>query len=828
MKRILRAIVVILVIVLIAAACALGTFYFWLNEDTAKATIAKFSSQAFACTPQFDGPVTISRGTSITVGLPAITFVDEKSGHSIGRIDGGTLQVALWPLAIGAVHVMQAEIRSPELYLDLPGLEGEKVFQGGFGRAHFPSGLKVENVRFLDGKVGVRLGTAQQERFYELSGLSLALGEFSPEMTTGMAFNANIRKLAGKPAAWPTSQETDQTNATQAFSTPTSSTSTQAPVQNEKDNYAGTAAAVGLPGAVQAVQDAQSVIEKEVRSEKHMETKAPQEAPESSSIVHAPQTEAVDPQIPAQEKELADMKAAVTQEVAADENKEAPAAMPATHKSATSKNAVPALPDSLAQRWENWRLSELSGSVSLRGTMALSTSQKELTFSSADGSAELQINGQPWSPVIRIGTLTFKKGEITGSGIDLSLASNQEADIDYHVGLASFQLAADTFSSPETRLSYSVATAAHQSTLEATSSVQADWVAKTVKLDNFSSRYSLTGAQKEPFVVQVQGWVNGNPAANTAQMSISGSIATSTFTYNGTWKQLTDRPTLDGELTLAAIDLTAPAPTHAREWLNAVDFAGDLRIANLAAGKTFGSQLHTKATLQHGALSFTDAILTVADGRILGSAQAAADGSWKAQGRIDGVDLEKLAADVAGASPIKGTATGGWELSGHGNDVSALQGSGRVRVIRGAYKGLDLAAGRVAVLSEANPQAIVNPQAVTNMDETSLRFSVSGSKIALSDLVSRSVFLRCSADLTLDAATGTVAGKASVYYAPQSGAPSVTLSAALSGEAKAPTWTFDVADAKAALHGTAAAPQPEQPKKQDKSLWQRAKEFFSF
>lgn len=826
MKRILRAIVVILVIVLIAVACALGAFYFWLNEDAAKTAIAKFSSQAFASTPQFEGPVTISRGTRVSIGLPAITFVDETTGRPVGHIAGGNIQVALWPLAIGAVHVMQAEIRSPQFYLDLPGLEGDNVFQGGFARAHFPTGLKVENVRIVDGKADVSIGSAGKERFYELSELSLALGEFSPEMTTGVAFNTNIRQLTEKPAAWPLGQA-DITETPPALQSPVSAQDEKSHSQAQNADVKSVPA-LGLSAQIQATQDAQGVIREEI----HRDEKSATPSPVQTGTTNAPSTEAVDPQVPAQEQELKDAQTEVAKEVATVEKTQVTATLPAaatTPEATANKEEPPAFaPGSLAQRWQKWQLTELSGSLSLRGTLALSTSQRELTISSADGSAELQINGKPWAPVIRIGSLTLKKGEIAGSGIDLSLASNKEADIDYHLGLTSFQLSANVFSSPETRISYSIATADRQSTLEATSSVQADGSANTVKLDNFSARYSLTGAQKAPFVVQVQGWMNGNTATDTAKMGISGSIGSSTFTYNGAWEQVKERPSLNGELTLASVDLSAPAPAHAREWLNAVDFAGDLRIANLAVGKTFGTQLHTKATLHEGALSFTDAILTVADGRILGSAEAAADGTWKAQGRIDGVDIGKLTTSLAGSSPVEGAATGSWELSGRGNDAESLQGSGRLRIIRGAYKGLDLAAGRLAVLSNTNPNTIVAPNTVTSMDETSLRYAVAGSKIDFKDVVARSVFLRCSADLSVDVAAGSVSGKASIYYAPQSGASSVTLPATISGEAKAPTWTFDLESAKAAVLGTPSAPAKETPKKEEKSLWQRAKEFFSF
>lgn len=828
MKRILRAVVVVLAVIAVLAVGAVAAFYYWLNEDTAKAAITRFSVEAFASQPRFEGPVTVSRGTEVVVGLPAITFIDDKTGSTVGRIAGGEVHVALWPLAIGAVQVTAAEIRSPSFHLDLPGVDGDEVFQGGFSRAHFPAGLKVANLRLVDGSADVTVGDGAAARSYALSNVSLSLVEFSPEMTTPVAFNADLQLKALAPAA-------NAAAAPQAApSAPTEAAPKELPAPAAAAVTDSTAAPAPTPD-VQAeekeAQDTKTVVAQEVAKAQAEESAPhPQAEPEKPAVA----VEAVDPNLPAAEKAAADAARDVQAEIhqASAEKAAEPAAAPAQVESASTDNvqqeAVKLLPNSFAARWEQWQLQSLKGSVSLHGTLAISTSARELTVSNADASGDFVINGQSWSPVARLGAVSFKKEEVTAQGVDLSLASEKNNGIDYHLGLTSFRLTPTALTSPEMRVSYSVTSAERQSTLEAASSVQADRTTKMVKLDNLTTRYSLTGSA-QPFVVQLQGWLNANLANNTAKMGISGQVGESSFTYNGDVAEKNERPLLTGELTLATMDLGAQPPAHTAQWLQAVDFVGDLRVSNLALGKPFGTQLHSKLSLTNGTLDLTEGIVTVADGRMLGSAHADADGAWQAKGRIDGVDLNKLFSGVTGtASPVVGAATGSWKLAGQGLDLSTLSGSGRVRVIRGAYRGLDLAAGRLAVLGKADANAITKAQSVTSMDETSFTYTVKGDTINVPDLVARSVFLRCSAEFSVQATTGEATGKASIYYAPQSGAPSITLPATFSGPAKAVAWSFDVASAAQTLHGV-TTPAPQTPaKSEEKSLWQKAKEFFSF
>lgn len=828
MKRILRAVVVVLAVIAVLAVGAVAAFYYWLNEDTAKAAITRFSVEAFASQPRFEGPVTVSRGTEVVVGLPAITFIDDKTGSTVGRIAGGEVHVALWPLAIGAVQVTAAEIRSPSFHLDLPGVDGDEVFQGGFSRAHFPAGLKVANLRLVDGSADVTVGDGAAARSYALSNVSLSLGEFSPEMTTPVALNADLQLKALAPAATPAAAP----QATPAAPTETAPKELPVPAAAAVTD---SAAAPVPPPDVQAeekqAQDTQTVVAQEVAKAQAEESAPhPQAEPEKPAVA----VEAVDPNLPAAEKAAADAAHDVQAEIhqasaeKASEQATAPAQEEPTPTDTVQQEAVKLLPNSFAARWEQWQLQSLKGSVSLHGTLAISTSARELTVSNADASGDFVINGQSWSPVARLGAVSFKKEEVTAQGVDLSLASEKNNGIDYHLGLTSFRLTPAALTSPEMRVSYSVTSAERQSTLEAASSVQADRTTKLVKFDNLTTRYSLTGSG-QPFVVQLHGWLNANMANNTAKMGISGLVGESSFTYNGDVAEKNERPLLTGELTLATMDLGAQPPAHTAQWLQAVDFVGDLRISNLALGKPFGTQLHSKLSLNNGTLDLTEGIVTVADGRMLGSAHADADGAWQAKGRIDGVDLDKLFSGVAGtASPVVGAATGSWKLAGQGLDFSTLTGSGRVRVIRGAYRGLDLAAGRLAVLGKADASAITKAQSVTSMDETSFTYTVKGDTINVPDLVARSVFLRCSAEFSVQAATGEASGKASIYYAPQSGAPSITLPATFSGPAKAVAWSFDVASAAQTLHGV-TAPAPQTPaKSEEKSLWQKAKEFFSF
>ena len=93
--------------------------------------------------------------------------------------------------------------------------------------------------------------------------------------------------------------------------------------------------------------------------------------------------------------------------------------------------------------------------------------------------------------------------------------------------------------------------------------------------------------------------------------------------------------------------------------------------------------------------------------------------------------------------------------------------------------------------------------------------------------MARSVYIRARADAQLDLATGTLDGNSSINFAPQQGVPSIRLTAVFNGKSAAPAWSFDWQKSSEALRRAQGKPIVPS-KKEEKSIWQSVKEFFSF
>ena len=93
--------------------------------------------------------------------------------------------------------------------------------------------------------------------------------------------------------------------------------------------------------------------------------------------------------------------------------------------------------------------------------------------------------------------------------------------------------------------------------------------------------------------------------------------------------------------------------------------------------------------------------------------------------------------------------------------------------------------------------------------------------------MARSVYIRARADAQLDLATGTLDGNSSINFAPQQGVPSIHLTAVFKGKSAAPAWSFDWQKSSEALRRAQGKPIVPS-KKEEKSIWQSVKEFFSF
>ena len=158
-------------------------------------------------------------------------------------------------------------------------------------------------------------------------------------------------------------------------------------------------------------------------------------------------------------------------------------------------------------------------------------------------------------------------------------------------------------------------------------------------------------------------------------------------------------------------------------------------------------------------------------------------------------------------------------ISGKGFAAENLAGTSKLRVLRPSYLGLDAAAVRNHLVTNAETALITRQGARTDLDEATLSLTLNGNALSLKDIVARSVYIRARAD-ALD-------GNSSINFAPQQGVPSIHLTAVFNGKSAAPAWSFDWQKSSEALRRAQGKPIVPS-KKEEKSIWQSVKEFFSF
>ena len=152
-----------------------------------------------------------------------------------------------------------------------------------------------------------------------------------------------------------------------------------------------------------------------------------------------------------------------------------------------------------------------------------------------------------------------------------------------------------------------------------------------------------------------------------------------------------------------------------------------------------------------------------------------------------------------------------------------------MRLLRGAYKGLNARAVRDFVAGRGKEATITQAGAWTEIDEASGKLMLADQTLTVSDFVSRSVFQRTNADFTVALTAGTIEGTSQTTFAPSGGIPAVRLTGKFTGKAATPVWTFDYDDARKNLLRAQGRPMvKERPREDKRSMWQSVKDFFRF
>ena len=470
------------------------------------------------------------------------------------------------------------------------------------------------------------------------------------------------------------------------------------------------------------------------------------------------------------------------------------------------------------------------GSFSATGKVSLSASDKTVAFEKLKFSADLTKAGHHYSVVSAADALTVTTGNVTGTNVNVSLSEPETASGDINLGAVDFRLIGNRLQSPEMRLATSDTDGDKVTSYEASASVDADLTARRAQLENLTARITVTGDKSLPqdFTAQASGFMNLDFAADKAQVGLSGTFADAPLSFNGTVSNL-KAPKAVGELMISAVDFNAVPHFKSLAWMKAADFAGDLRIGQVKSGPFTASQVHSRMAVTDGVVTLKDVIVNVADGRLLGEARMTNDAAWTMSGHLDGINLEKLFTSFAGTPVLSGVASGNFTAEGSGLDPAAVKADGNVRLLRGAYKGLNARAVRDFVAGRGKEATITQAGAWTEIDEASGKLTLADQTLTVSDFVSRSVFQRTNAGFTVTLTAGTIEGTSQTTFAPSGGIPAVRLTGKFTGKAAAPVWSFDYDDARKNLLRAQGRPMvKERPREDKRSMWQSVKDFFRF
>lgn len=825
--RIARLVLALVVLIFVLAVAAVGTLFYVLDEKAVKDTIDTYAKEALNASVEYGGPIELKHLTSLHVQIPSLRFVDIESGEAIGSIAGAQAEVALWSSLLGAVNVKTIAIDGAQFSLSVPRASGDALFEEAFGSVRFPENLRVSNFRLNNAQIALTTGSAESARQWKISALTLSSGRFSPEMNTPFEMSAHFEAVGndGQP----------QTPAVES-SVPATPAAEPAPVEEAPVNPVEEST---LTPPTEPAASPQSEVPQDFVAEPAPADQAPAAAtvPETEASAGEPTTPAEPTDEPPAETTSPAAETSPEAQDTSSEQQPAPATEEPASESATTAWNIRLIKDAHAQEalaesgqiFVSFDPSTLAGDLSAKGILTISVTDRYVMVEDVSFAGELSNKGSAWTTVAKADRVRFKGSEVSGSNLSASLSKPDDTTGDIHLGAVDFRVRPGIIESPEMRFSRTEERGSRVNTFEVASSVRADFVKKTADLDNLIARVSITGDAALPtdFNAAVSGFIKADWNENTAQVGLSGDFAGAPISFNGTVRQTAGVPELEGELMIGEINRDTLPGEEMLAWMRHFDFSGAVRVGRIAVAGITGTQLSGTLSVKNGRAVVDSLVVNTAEGRLFGTFELAEDTSWLFNGRIDGIALDKFIAPVAGASPVAGVANGDLTISGKGFATENLAGTSKLRVLRPSYLGLDAAAVRNHLVTNAETALITRQGARTDLDEATLSLTLNGNALSLKDIVARSVYIRARADAQLDLATGTLDGNSSINFAPQQGVPSIHLTAVFNGKSAAPAWSFDWQKSSEALRRAQGKPIVPS-KKEEKSIWQSVKEFFSF
>ena len=795
-SRILRLVLTVVVVLALAFAAAVATLFYRLDANAVRRTVVELADKALGAQVDFEGKIEVKRFTTLEVTLPAMRFTTkDEEARPLGRIEGAQASVSLWGLALGAVQVQQATLLSPSFALTVPELSGNALFDHTFGAVRFPDDLRINTLAVKDARINLTV-TSQQKTFaYNLSDVYLTLGRVSPEMTAPFELSARYTPMpvtaAVEPAPGAQEPSAEQPTAPEAPAEPSPTTAPETAPAQEAAHPASDNAASQSPASENTAPVQDNVPPAQ-------ESPAQQGAP-------APQPSNDDSQAFKPLSALLGVR-------------EAHAAVPELF---------------------NWRFDpgKNAGIMSAKGNLTVSSEDAVVMLEDLSVSLETRVEDVAYTLVGKADRVRFKGEEVSVNNLSATVSRPEFASGDVTLGAVDFRMRPGIFESPEMRVGYVNEGGERSVRFDVSSSVRALLTQASAQFESLTATLKVSGDATLPqdFEASLSGFINVAKGFESAKVGLSGQFAGAPFSYHGTarWEADSKRPVLRGELMLGEIRTATVPMLKQWDWMQAVDFEGPLRIGKIFWRQLEASQLYGTLAVRDGTAELSNLIVNTADGRITGQARFAQTRDWLLTGTVDGVSVEKVLAGLESPAIVSGVASGPLVVTGRGTDAAALTAESELRVLRGAYHGMDEQAVRNRILGKTPEMPVTGPGLASRFDEASTVVTLNDGNLALRNIQVRSVSLRANARADVSLADATLAGTSSITYSPMHGIPSIHIEAALSGPVAAVEWGFDWAQAQAALQRAQALTAPSGKKnrnteKSGRSIWQSVKDFFRF
>lgn len=429
------------------------------------------------------------------------------------------------------------------------------------------------------------------------------------------------------------------------------------------------------------------------------------------------------------------------------------------------------------------------GTLSLKTSLQFSASASALTLRDIAASGTLASTAGENIVLASAKRLRLTPSQVSGLALKASVCASDQTRGEVTLDVVDFLADASRLATPEIKLTYRKALESAQADLTLSAGININCETNAIDVTNISGSVSIPGigATQTPLTATVKGKASGSTTDERLVLDLVGAVGPSAFTYEGSaeWDGF---PRLAGTIRVADVNLESLPDMSDASWLNSADFTGEIRIGKLRLASLTAEQLTAKLKLTAGTLYVTDAVSNVAGGRVESTAQLSDDAKWSWYGTCDACSVEGLFAESADPVPMTGTLTAQLSLSGRGADPEILTGGGKIRILQGQVRGIDISQARTRTPNDTEERL------ATDFDEITGDISVSGQTLSVSNLVARNASSRLSGALAVQLTEKTLSGTAQVLRAPGAQVTPGLLTVGVTGSITHPTWTIESPD----------------------------------